>query len=382
MTILTLPLTLTSLAGRIMLHCMHDSVRAQRLGSWTWTVLVIVAQIAGISGLVLSRSDACEVARVVAIAQAAGTCMMTWTHGMRLAHKGALVLLLGLRELIEIAICVDDAAVALAPVALLISATLMQVAELYLRRSYAKQYGLAEDTRRLEERTAQLEEKLEERLEERLDEDKRRLHEDKRRLEERNEQLQAEKERLFYDMQRRGGPLDNSDDRSVIRRGLLAGLRLGTDKAGARTTTGSTSSESRGSGLSEPEVEAEQKSASTINAPWDSPASLRSLPPSLPPGPPSSTASGSTRSGAACSGVVPAAPAVLAAPIVGPSPSVRHASSSAPGKKRAKPESASALSAKKAFTSPYVAFCQEQRPLLPPETSNRDREKILGVLAP
>ena len=29
-----------------------------------------------------------------------------------------------------------------------------------------------------------------------------------------------------------------------------------------------------------------------------------------------------------------------------------------------------------------VEFCKEQRPLLPPETSNRDREKLLGVLMP
>ena len=37
------------------------------------------------------------------------------------------------------------------------------------------------------------------------------------------EQLQAEKERLLYDVQRRGRPLDDDDDRSAIRRGLLAG---------------------------------------------------------------------------------------------------------------------------------------------------------------
>jgi hypothetical protein len=44
-----------------------------------------------------------------------------------------------------------------------------------------------------------------------------------RQLEERNEQLRAEKERLLYDMQRRGRPLDDDDDRSAIRRGLQAG---------------------------------------------------------------------------------------------------------------------------------------------------------------
>ena len=43
-------------------------------------------------------------------------------------------------------------------------------------------------------------------------------------LEERNEQLKAEKERLLYDVQRRGHPLDDNDDRSALRRGLLAGF--------------------------------------------------------------------------------------------------------------------------------------------------------------
>jgi len=121
-----------------------------------------------------------------------------------------------LRYLIETALCVEEApAVAFAPVGLVLMAIVMQMAELALRHNYAKQ-------RRLEE-------KLEERLEEKLDVDELRvkpLLEDKQRLEESMEQLQAEKERLFYDMQNvaaRGGPLDNDNDRSVIRRGLQAG---------------------------------------------------------------------------------------------------------------------------------------------------------------
>ena len=89
---------------------------------------------------------------------------------------------------------------------------------------------------------------------------------------------------------------------------------------------------------------------------------------SLPPGPPSSSTGQSvaeqevTRSGAADVGVAPAAPEELVA----------------------QPESASARRAKKrTFTSPYHEFCQEQRPLLMPlGMRNRDREKLLGVLAP
>ena len=72
-----------------------------------------------------------------------------------------------------------------------------------------------------------------------------------------------------------------------------------------------------------------------------------------------------------------------AAPTVGPSPSLRHANCSAPLKRPAQPESASARPAKSTFTSPYHVYCEEQRPLLVPLVMrNRDREKLLGVLAP
>ena len=89
-----------------------------------------------------------------------------------------------------------------------------------------------------------------------------------RRLEERNEQLRAEKERLMYDVQRRGQPLDDGDDRSAIRRGLQAGP-------------------------SQPYHRADSTDSSETGAP----APSDSLPPSLPPGAPSSSASKSSKSG-------------------------------------------------------------------------------------
>ena len=56
----------------------------------------------------------------------------------------------------------------------------------------------------------------------------------------------------------------------------------------------------------------------------------------------------------------------------------------APTKRAAPPESASAPRiSKKAFTSPYHEFCQAERPLLMPlGMANRDRERLLGELAP
>ena len=56
----------------------------------------------------------------------------------------------------------------------------------------------------------------------------------------------------------------------------------------------------------------------------------------------------------------------------------------APAPKRAAPpDSASAPSAKRVSTlTPYNVFGKEQRPLLPAGTKNKDRERLLGVLAP
>ena len=105
----------------------------------------------------------------------------------------------------------------------------------------------------------------------RLEEEKRhleeRLDEGTRRLEERIEQLRAKKERLLYDLQLRGRPLDDGDDRSAIRRGLQ--------------------------GRSQPY----QRAASTDSSETRAPDPSDSPPPSMPPGPPSSSDRRSSESG-------------------------------------------------------------------------------------
>ena len=139
-------------------------------------------------------------------------------------------------------------------------------------------------------------------------------------------------------------------------------------------------------------VETQYEDSLPDSLPAKQPISLAKAPTaSLPPGPPSSSAGQSVaeqevtfRSGTADSGVASTAPAHLPVLTVWPFPSLRHASSSAPRKRPAQPESASAPRAtKKAPASPFLEFCQEQRPLLMPlGMANRDREKLLGVLAP
>ena len=222
------------LVGRALLHRMHDSARAQRVGSWTWAlVLLLVADVAVISGLLMAPASTCELERKAnsgpLVAMASG--LINGSHGMRFVHKSALVGFTGLTRLFVAgpAIC-HSAFVAYEAGALILGAAVAQMAELYMRNSYAE---------------------------------KQRADEDKRRLEERNEQLQAEKERLLYDMQQRGHPLDDDDDRSAVRRGLQ-------------------------SGPSRPYRPAGDPSEAASSTPSDS------APPSLPPGPPSSSTSSST----------------------------------------------------------------------------------------
>eukprot|EP00964_Phaeocystis_antarctica_P113265 scaffold77323_cov78-Phaeocystis_antarctica.AAC.1 len=93
---------------------------------------------------------------------------------------------------------------------LVVGFVVTHLVEMHLRHSYAEKQRQAEDKQRLEAEKRRLEE---------------RTDEESRRLEERMEQLQTSNERLLYDneLQRRGRPLDDGDDRSAIRRGLQAG---------------------------------------------------------------------------------------------------------------------------------------------------------------
>ena len=88
------------------------------------------------------------------------------------------------------------------------------------------------------------------------------------------------------------------------------------------------------------------------------------------------------------SGVTPQAPAACTSAVDVQQAALQNAPPNAPPPKRAlpkraaPPESASAPSAKRVSTlTPYNVFGKEQRPLLPAGTKNKDRERLLGVLA-
>ena len=229
---------------RVLLHRTgrHDPVRSQWMGSSAWVVLYALLFAADMVNFVVAPAGVCE-SLVQAIYMNTfaylSVALINGTHGLGFACKFALNAMALIDCLVGIATCHDpelDPWLVCAMGVVVLGSAATHTAELFLRRSYAENVQA-----KMEEATRG------------------------RQLEERNEQLQAEKERLLYDMQRRGRPLDDDDDRSAIRRGLLAG------SSQPCLLNGDTDPSEPG------------------GAPSDTPLTL-------PPGPPSSTSSGSVAS--------------------------------------------------------------------------------------
>ena len=201
--VLVLCVAVPGLACRMLLHRTgrQDPVRSQRMGSWAWTLLTALGFAIHTVGYLVAPAAKCAAfrqAKYMVPFMMLLTIMITGTHGVSSACKFALMAIFLTNFIVGIATCHDpelDPWFICTMGILVLGSAATHTAELYLRRSYADkvQAKMQEATR-------------------------------ERQLEERNEQLQAEKERLLYDMQRRGRPLDDDvDDRSAIRRGLLAG---------------------------------------------------------------------------------------------------------------------------------------------------------------
>jgi hypothetical protein len=186
---------------RVLLHQIQDHARAQRIGVWAWTALMLLACILGICGYATSPYEvACNVSRKDYVPASVGRLLLAvalaltnGTLGMSFGHKTTLIALIMASDLIVFAVCGKAELVLMLSemTVLFIGYVVAHTAELLLRHSLA-------------EKVLQ----------------KRRMENEKRRLQERNEQLEAEKERLLYDMQRPGRPLDDIDERNAIRRGL------------------------------------------------------------------------------------------------------------------------------------------------------------------
>ena len=182
-------LTALGLLGRTLLHRMENSVGAQRIGSWTWTAIVVLGGSVEIAGCIIepgvSWAAVAGLYRIgLQLVMVLAFAVTNGSLGMSFAHKFALAV--PMSSIVKLAVCDDGrtlTAVLCEIAALNAGSVAVHMLELYLRSSYVERV------------------------------------EEKRRLEVRMEQLQAEKERLLYDLQRRGRPLDD-DNRNAIRRGL------------------------------------------------------------------------------------------------------------------------------------------------------------------
>ena len=84
-----------SLVGRALLHRVHDVERAQRVGSWTWVLLLLVSES-------LCWWMPCELARRGSSAAlvAGATAIVSGSHGLSCLQKCALVGFVGLTKLL------------------------------------------------------------------------------------------------------------------------------------------------------------------------------------------------------------------------------------------------------------------------------------------
>ena len=185
---------MSTLIGRLLLHCMQDLERAQRVGTWSWTVMLTLGctmeliQPAASICLTTAHHEYLIIYPFLSVILA----MINGTHGMGFVHKTALISFMLVTDESALAMCPDKPSSVQVGTyragGFVLGFSIAHMLERSIRHSYVE---------------------------------KRRVDEDKRRLVERTEQLQAEKERLLYDMQRRGHPLED-DKRSAIRRGLQA----------------------------------------------------------------------------------------------------------------------------------------------------------------
>ena len=181
---ITLCMTLV-LTGRVLLHRMHDTTRAQRLFSWIWTVLLLQACVIDIGSLVMAPARACPIAlNGMVLPMTLPIVLLHGSHGKAFVHKAVVAALLLVFDLVVLASCGEAA---LAPelcdmTVIVFGSAAAHAVELSLRHSYVEQ---VQERLRVAEVTQLMEEEHEE--------ERRRHEEERRRLGERTEQLQAEK---------------------------------------------------------------------------------------------------------------------------------------------------------------------------------------------
>ena len=146
------------LVGRVLVHRMHDTVRGQRLGSWTWTALVVLIVTIDIFAYVERVARVCPFMPGI---EAVAGALVNGSHGLGFWHKLGLIGLMLLDGLWVIAFCGE---VALAGEGMLVVGFVVaHLVEMHLRHRYAEKQRQAEDKQRLEGEKRRLETVVEER---------------------------------------------------------------------------------------------------------------------------------------------------------------------------------------------------------------------------
>ena len=130
-----------ALVGRVLVHRMHDKARGQQLGSWTWTALTVVACTANEGSYIVAPATTCEALRPgqymrVPLMFLAFT-LTNASHGLSFFHKLALIVCVLVDSVVVITFCGEGSSVMKSAIGVtVLGSVCAHVAELQLRRSY------------------------------------------------------------------------------------------------------------------------------------------------------------------------------------------------------------------------------------------------------
>ena len=224
----------------MLFHQMSDAMRAQRLDTRTWTFCVVAVSLTVVFASLLAGAEVCVPTkdRFLPPLFLMAAALVNGTHGLGFAHKIALMgIVLFVACTFFIAMCPDSTSA--------IVIALCQAGAIGVGAAVARLAPIRTHTRKPASPSPKPRTRTQNRTQNRtpkpgvtvahvVELHMRQSYKDKQllleqstqtqQLEERNEQLQAEKERLLYDnaLQRLGRTIEDDDNRSAICRGLQA----------------------------------------------------------------------------------------------------------------------------------------------------------------
>ena len=142
------------LVSRVLVHRMDDTVRGQRIGAWTWTLLTVLAFTSDMYGLLTNPATCGQIDRLldVFVLVSLVHAVVNGSHGIIFVHKVALCGLMLVECLAAFVVCPSPPPPSPSPpslcamVAFIICFVLAHMAEMPVRHSYAEKERLAEAT--------------------------------------------------------------------------------------------------------------------------------------------------------------------------------------------------------------------------------------------